>query len=105
MKFILTLISAVGLVAFTTINDGDKYSNNELYIDSVVFDGYEGNIFFFTNSQEESITIDDADNTLLSELDFEANDYIGKTFKLSLKLDKKKGLNFVSKDVIEVKLL
>ena len=79
-------------------------TNNSIQIDEAVFDGNEGNLYFFTDIDEKAITIEDNDNKLFKDFELTPNYYVGKTFELLIKPNKLKNNTCDSKSVLKITL-
>ena len=105
MKYLATFLGTIVLFMSTTnVNFGDANKNDDVRINNVVFDGNEGNLYFFTDADDKAITIEDNEDVLFKDFALAPNNYVGKTFEIVI--DKKEIKNNVcnSKSVITIKL-
>lgn len=83
MKLIITLFMVMAINIFNPHDFLD--SNTEVISREVLFDGSEGNLHFFTDTNNEAITIEDEKGTIWRNLKRGSNDYVGRYFILTLK--------------------
>lgn len=87
MKSIAIFLS-VFLISFLSVNISVKEEKPYNIVEEVaVFDGKEGNLYFFTNSKKEALTIQDDDDIFLKYFTETPNDFVDRSFKISI--DKK----------------
>lgn len=106
MKTIISLI----LFSTTLFLFGLKKGHSNSHLDKerltikVIFDGFEGNSYFFTDAEDKAVQIIKKDNVALQTYDFENGDYIGKQFALEVDGVYKGKQNIVTTDkVIAIK--
>lgn len=84
MKLLITLFSTI--VLFTSSMSNNSESLNDDFISyEVVFDGSEGGMHFFTDSNDDAITVEDDENKLFVKFNQDANSFVGETFTILLK--------------------
>lgn len=105
MKLLIALFS---LVTFTTssihTNSDLESSKNDVIAYEVVFDGYEGGMYFFTDNKDNAITIEDEESKLFEKFTQDANSYVGKTFTIMLKSTNAEHDVYTAKSVVEIEL-
>jgi len=105
MKYLATFLGTIVIFMSTTNTDLNMlHTNNSTQIDEAIFDGNEGNLYFFTDSKEKAITIEDNDNELFKDFELSANNYVGKTFEILIEPNKLQNNVCDSKAVIKLKL-
>ncbi|AOW17350.1 hypothetical protein LPB03_07695 [Polaribacter vadi] len=105
MKYLATFLGTIVMFISTTNVDLNKiHTNNSIEIDEAVFDGNEGNLYFFTDTDEKAITIEDNENKLFKDFELAPNSYVGKTFELQIAPNKLKNNVCDSKAVIKITL-
>lgn len=105
MKTLTTFLGTLFLFIASSNIDMNTINNNEnITIDAAVFDGNEGNLYFFTDGDDKAITIEDDEKTLFKEYNSDANKYIGLTFEITIKDEKLKNNVCDSKSVVTIKL-
>lgn len=87
MKTILYSLSIFLCIITSKDSVVDDNVVNNVIQETVVFDGKEGNLYFFTNSKKEALTIQDDDDIFLKYFTETPNDFVDKSFKISI--DKK----------------
>ena len=85
MKYITTFIGSL-LLFITTSNhlETSKIESTNT-IKYAIFDGNEGDLYFFTDTDEKAVTIKDKDTLLFKHFDHQANYYVGKKFQFTVK--------------------
>ena len=93
MKTFLLLISfgiitlSVGVKeAFSTDHHASATSQDAIDAKEnglATFDGFEGDYYFFTDSNNKAIQLEECDHPILSDEKFENGDYIGEKFDLN----------------------
>lgn len=104
MKYLATFLGTIVMFISTTNVDLNTNANNSIQIDEAVFDGNEGNLYFFTDIDEKAITIEDNENKLFKDFELAPNNYVGKTFKLLIEPNKLKNNTCDSKSVLKITL-
>ena len=105
MKYLATLLGTIVMFISTTNVDVTALeTNNSFQIDEAVFDGNEGNLYFFTDIDEKAITIEDDEDKLFKDFELAPNNYIGKTFELLIAPNKLKNNTCNSKAVLKITL-
>lgn len=101
MKTLFTLFSTLSLILLIGLFNHQE-NDSKVITEAVVFDGYEGEMYFFTNSNKQPMIIEDYSNALSKTYKLEFNNHIGENFKLSLKSDKKKTSVFSADAVVNL---
>ena len=105
MKLILTVITIFTISTFVLLNLDLNEKKNNIQSDLVVFDGFEGNLYFFTNSFNEALTIEDTNSEAFNKYSLKDNNHVGAYFKLLLNSNQKSKNNyFSSTSVVDLKL-
>ena len=105
MKLFLTVLTTLTISALLFLNADKTNKHNRILTDVVIFDGYEGNMYFFTNSLKEALTIEDNNSEVFEKYKLKSNDHVGKTFTLLFKLDQKSTNNYMPcSAVVDLKL-
>ncbi|WP_430411539.1 hypothetical protein [Kordia sp.] len=105
MKLIITLFSLVAFSTSLTMSNSEEAKNdNNINTYKVVFDGSEGGMCFFTNSNNQAITIEDEENKLFEKYGKDDNSFVGKTFTMQLKATNTTDHVYTIKSVIEFKI-
>ncbi len=94
---------------FTLIIGNNSNFENKLeergVVKQVVFDGYEGQIYFFTDSNDNIIIIEDINvSKALNNYKLQENKNVGKAFDLKLKQTKKDNI-YSEIEVLSINLL
>ena len=103
MKMFIMIFASITMLMSTKSNVY-KALSDDIVTNKVIFDGNEGNLYFFTDHEDKPITIEDDDNLLFESFEFEANSYIGRSFQLSFKSKEFKSNVGSSKSVINLTL-
>ncbi|QHI36910.1 hypothetical protein IMCC3317_22800 [Kordia antarctica] len=103
MKLLITFFSAVVLFTSSVSNNLESL-NNDVITYEVVFDGSEGGLCFFTDSQDDAITVEDDENKLFVKFNQDANSFVGKTFTILLKPNKVDNGVYKAKSVLKLEL-
>lgn len=103
MKLFIILFSLV-VVATNPIGDNVALLNNDILTYDVVFDGNEGGMHFFTDSEDKAITIEDEESKLFQKFDKDANSYVGRTFTMLLKTTDAESDVYTATSVLELEL-
>lgn len=105
MKYLATFLGTIVMFIATTNADLTTIDTNDsIQIDEAVFDGNEGNLYFFTDIDEKAITIEDNENDLFKDFALAPNNYVGKTFELLIEPNKLKNNTCDSKSVLKITL-
>ncbi|WAC02430.1 hypothetical protein N7U66_01565 [Lacinutrix neustonica] len=108
MKTIISLILFGTILFLGGLKNDPNNSNSSLDKErltiKVVFNGFEGDSYFFTDEEEKAVQIIKKDNAPLQTYDFENGDYIGKQFALEVDgVDKFKQKIITTDKVIAIK--
>lgn len=105
MKYLATFLGTIFMFIATTNADLTTLDTNDsIQIDEAIFDGNEGNLYFFTDVDEKAITIEDNENELFKDFALAPNNYVGKTFELLIEPNKLKNNTCDSKAVLKITL-
>lgn len=104
MKYLATFLGTIVMFVSTSNIDLNTYTHNSIQINEAIFDGNEGNLYFFTDADEKAITIEDNKNELFKDFELAPNNYVGKTFELSIAPNKLKNNICDSKSVLKITL-
>lgn len=83
MKTLLIIFSTF-LFSFTTINS-EIATTSAFVEDQLIFDGYEGNYYFFTDPDFKAVVLEVNDASSISNYDLVNGNFEGKTFQVSYK--------------------
>lgn len=85
MKSIAIFLS-VFLMSFFSVDISENNLKSDNLIEEIaVFDGKEGNLYFFTNTKKEALTIQDDDDVLKETFTEKPNDFVDTSFKIVIK--------------------
>lgn len=86
MKTIILFLSIISTVVMTPKND--VIINNNVKTVTAVFDAYEGDLYFFTNtSNDEALTLIVRDESIVKDFKLKEGENIGETFQITLQRD------------------
>ena len=85
MKYVTTFITSLILFVSTSNNLSINEETNRKTIEHAVFDGNEGDLFFFTDENDKAVTIKDDDAILFKNFNHQANYYVGRKFNIIIK--------------------
>lgn len=104
MKYITTFIGSLLLFIATSYHLEISKIESTNTIKYAIFDGNEGDLYFFTDTDEKAVTIKDKDTLLFKHFNHQANYYVGKKFKFIVKTNELINNVCESNSVTEIEL-
>lgn len=79
------LLFASAMFTLSTYNISDAPLTNDIFEETLTFDGYEGDYFFFTNTEDKSIVLAMDENTIFGTIPLTENEDIKNQFTVTYK--------------------